>query len=49
MTKSIIQEAQEFEINYDKTYGNPKMISVDWDFEIADDEFTFYLSNVKNN
>ena len=49
MTKSIIQEAQEFEINYDKTYGNPEMISVDWDFEIADDEFTFYLSNVKKN
>lgn len=49
MTRSIIQEAQKFEINYDKTYGNPEMISVDWDFKVADDEFIYYLSNVKKN
>jgi hypothetical protein len=49
LSKTIIEEAAEFKLEYDKTYGNPTLISVDWDFEIADDEFTFYLSNVKNN
>jgi len=49
LSKTIIEEATEFKLEYDKTYGNPTLISVDWDFEIADDEFTFYLSNVKNN
>jgi len=49
LSKTIIEEAAEFKLEYDKTYGNPKLISVDWDFEIADDEFIFNLSNVKNN
>ena len=49
LSKTIIEEAAKFKLEYDKTYGNPTLISVDWDFEIADDEFTFYLSNIKNN
>ncbi len=49
LSNTIIEEAAEFKLEYDKTYGNPTLISVDWDFEIADDEFTFYLSNIKNN
>ena len=49
LSKTIIEDAAEFKLEYDKTYGNPTLISVDWDFEIADDEFTFFLSNVKNN
>lgn len=49
LSKTIIEEAAEFKLEYDKTYGNPTLISVDWDFEIADDEFIFNLSNVKNN
>ena len=49
LSKTIIEESAEFKLEYDKTYGNPTLISVDWDFEIADDEFIFNLSNVKNN
>ena len=49
LSKTIIEEAAKFKLEYDKTYGNPTLISVDWDFEIVDDEFTFYLSNIKNN
>ena len=49
LSKTIIEEAAKFQLEYDKTYGNPTLISVDWDFEIADDEFTFYLSTIKNN
>ena len=49
LSKAIIEEAAEFKLEYDRTYGNPTLISVDWDFEIADDEFIFNLSSVKNN
>jgi len=49
LSKAIIEEAAEFKLEYDKTYGNPTLISVDWDFEIVDDEFIFNLSSVKNN
>ena len=49
LSKAIIEEAAEFKLEYDRTYGNPTLISVDWDFEIVDDEFIFNLSSVKNN
>lgn len=49
ISKSVIEEADQFEIQYEDTYGNPKEISFDWDLKAADDEVTFYVKNVKKS
>ena len=46
ISKASIEEADQFEIEYDKKYGNPIMISIDWDSLIADDEIVFYTKNI---
>ncbi len=46
IAKSSIGEAYKFEIEYDKKYGNPTMISIDWDSLTADDEIEFYTKNI---
>ena len=46
IAKSSIEEAFKFEIEYDKKYGSPTMISIDWDSLIADDEIEFYTKNI---
>lgn len=49
ISKASIEDAHQFKIEYDKKYGNPKIISIDWDSLMADDESTFYIKNIKQN
>lgn len=49
LSKAAIEEAHQFEINYDDKYGNPSKISIDWNLQTADDEVTFFIKNVKKN
>ncbi len=48
LSKAIIEEAAKFKLEYDKTYGNPTLISVDWNSQAVDDEAIFYINNVQN-
>ena len=48
LSKTIIEEAAKFKLEYDKTYGNLTLISVDWDSQAIDDETIFYINNVQN-
>jgi hypothetical protein len=48
LSKTIIEEAAKFKLEYDKTYGNPTLISVDWDSQAVDDEAIFYINNIQN-
>ena len=48
LSKTIIEEAAKFKLEYDKTYGNPTLISVDWNSQAVDDEAIFYINNVQN-
>ena len=45
-SKSFIEQAYQYDIQYDNTYGNPTLMLVDWDSDIADDEVTFFVNNV---
>ena len=47
LSKTIIEEADKFKLEYDKTYGNPTLISVDWNSQAIDDEVIFYINNVQ--
>ncbi|MBC8345945.1 MAG: hypothetical protein ISR82_00845 [Candidatus Marinimicrobia bacterium] len=48
LSKTVIEEAAQYEIQYDNTYGNPKKIFIDWDKEMVDDEATFFITDVEN-
>ncbi|MBT3479795.1 MAG: hypothetical protein HOA15_02890 [Candidatus Marinimicrobia bacterium] len=49
LSKTAVEEAHQFEIKYDNAYGNPSEISIDWNLQTADDEVTFYITNMKKN
>ncbi|MDP6340127.1 MAG: DUF6174 domain-containing protein [Candidatus Marinimicrobia bacterium] len=49
LSKTCIEEAHQYEIKYDDTYGNPSEISIDWNLQTADDEVVFFIKNVKKN
>lgn len=42
----VVQEADEFDVAYNKRYGYPELISVDFDKQISDDEFTYNSMNL---
>jgi len=44
--ESKIGDFMPDQIEYDKKYGNPTMISIDWDSLTADDEIEFYTKNI---
>ena len=41
----LTQEAESLVIEYEQSYGFPTLISVDYDFQIADDEFVYNYAN----
>ena len=44
---AILGDVAQLRIEYDETYGYPTVISVDYDEQVADDEFVYYLSNLQ--
>lgn len=41
-----VREAEEFDVAYNKRYGYPELLSVDFDKQIADEEFTYNSMNL---
>lgn len=44
---AIALRPDDFDVEYDDTYGYPAMISIDYDRRVADDEFVFYVSELE--